>query len=166
MYPNNIRAFAYAEMEKWQLLSKGWRYKENRRAKTRYGRCYYDSREIEFCVEGSRGQTIEHHKDTILHEIAHALCFEFREDAEKRGLSFRGHGTFWKEWAETVGAKPERTGNVLRNGHRPNVNYIVKCPDCGLQALPISRLTKKRRARRFHCNRCKSSRTLRWTKVN
>ncbi|MGX5173597.1 SprT-like domain-containing protein [Aliikangiella sp. IMCC44653] len=41
--------------------------------------------------------------DTILHELAHAICFHLYKEV--------GHGRRWKEVAKMLGATPKATGN-------------------------------------------------------
>ncbi|MGC0272177.1 SprT-like domain-containing protein [Pseudactinotalea sp. Z1739] len=68
------------------------------RAKRRAGLCRFHTRTISL----SRHLTELHHddlvRDTVLHEIAHALA---GPDA--------GHGTQWRQVAGRIGARPERT---------------------------------------------------------
>lgn len=57
--------------------------------------------------------------ETILHEIAHALC----------GPS-DGHSTRWKETARSIGCRGQtcyHPGNVVL----PPAKYIAECPNCG-----------------------------------
>jgi predicted SprT family Zn-dependent metalloprotease len=62
-------------------------------------------------------------RDTILHEIAHAL--HFRDG--NRGPS---HGREWQRWAILVGARPVAKSDV---GKTPPSKYVLECCGCGYQ---------------------------------
>jgi predicted SprT family Zn-dependent metalloprotease len=61
-------------------------------------------------------RTMDRIRNTILHEIAHAL----------NGPSKAPHGVEWKRIAERIGASPERCSDALRIPGR----YIGTCPMC------------------------------------
>ncbi len=97
----------------------------------RYGQCRHHKQEIGLSNPLTKRNSIEHSKDTVLHEIAHALTGEGH-----------GHNAVWKRTCVKVGARPERcyngdvktfvgkyklinkdTGQVYRHYHRkPNVS--------------------------------------------
>lgn len=78
-------------------------------------------------------------RDTILHEIAHALAG-----------SKAGHGPAWKAMAEKIGAQPNR---LTRSDtiNRPTGAYKAVCPAC---AQAYYRNSMPRMGRRHFC-RCK-----------
>lgn len=60
-------------------------------------------------------------RDTILHEIAHALCGP--------GV---GHSKAWKETAKRLGCRPQTCFDSTQVILPPR-RYIAKCPNCGRQ---------------------------------
>lgn len=75
----------------------GWRFAFDQGSRT-FGRCWHAPRKT---ITLSR--LLTHHNDesevrnTILHEIAHALCGPFE-----------GHGPLWHQVCVEIGAKPQR----------------------------------------------------------
>lgn len=105
-----------------QHLPNEWKFEWNRR-KSALGLCNYTKKTI-FLSEYFVGRISDYEiKDTILHEIAHALA----------GIrhSHRGHGWQWKKICREIGANPERLfdGEVKNQDFR----YTVKCPSCGFK---------------------------------
>ncbi len=86
-------------------------------AKRRFGVCYKSKRKISLSRYFVEHNDVEDVTDTILHEIAHALCNE------------RGHGPAWKATARRVGAKPERCYDETIN--TPPARWKVVCNSCG-----------------------------------
>lgn len=85
--------------------------------------------------------TFEEWKDTMLHEIAHAI------DVEIRGTS--DHSYTWKSIASSVGARPERTTDV-KISHE-NSKYTMTCISCGEKSASHK---KKRAGRVSGCVPC------------
>ncbi len=90
------------EMQQHQLIERGWIGKFDN-AKRRFGVCRYGSKHKEISI--SQPLTIlnpeSEVRDTILHEIAHALAWEeFGENC--------GHDERWKAICRRIGARPER----------------------------------------------------------
>ncbi len=102
------------------LLWSWWRW--NRR-KRMMGRCVFPRAGLtpgiielsEGFVLGKNGEDLI--RDTVLHEIAHALAG-----------NTAGHGPEWKEWCRRVGANPERTGV---GADMPTGPWKAVCPNCG-----------------------------------
>jgi len=61
-------------------------------------------------------------KDTILHEIAHALCDHVH------GHRVNAHGKEWKSIAKQIGCRPSRCYEESVNGVKPK--YTLTCPSC------------------------------------
>jgi predicted SprT family Zn-dependent metalloprotease len=104
-----------------------WKFDFNRR-KSALGLCSYTNKTIYlshiFTILNDE-QTI---KNTILHEIAHALC--------PRGT---GHSRRWKEKAEEIGSIPTR---VTTNCISPQYSFIYECKNCGIE-IPRNKHTKR-----------------------
>lgn len=67
----------------------------------RFGACYYDTKTITLSRPITLLSTKPEVRDTILHEIAHALV-----GAE------HGHDEVWQAMALKIGARPEATGHL------------------------------------------------------
>lgn len=87
--------FLIEKLEEHGLRAKGWRGAFNTRLSRTLGRCYYDRKLIELGSHYVENNSEELVKDTILHEIAHALAGPGT-----------GHGPVWKQWCVKVGAHP------------------------------------------------------------
>ena len=97
-------------------------------------------------------------RDTILHEIAHAL------DYKQRGKS--GHDEAWKAICRKIGAKPSRSSE---NGFpRDLFKYEIKCTNCG-QVVAYRQVASKRTIERIARSRhteCGDKGTLEIVKRN
>jgi len=119
------------------LFTAGWQFGWNRRKRS-LGLCRYHEKRIELSTYfvGANGEAEV--RETILHEIAHALA------GEKAG-----HGPKWKAMCLRVGCKPERCdkgGAVMPRGR-----WQAACPTCGKEYW-----RHRRPARRAHywCRAC------------
>jgi predicted SprT family Zn-dependent metalloprotease len=112
------KELAIGLMDKHGLLDERW-YFEFDNAKRRFGRCYHGLKKITLSNQLVQLNTKERVKDTILHEIAHALV--------GRG---HGHDNIWKRKAIEIGCDGKRCFNgedtVLVEG-----SYKAVCPKCG-----------------------------------
>lgn len=120
---------AWSLMKHHGLTAQGWTFQFDR-AKERLGCCKPRRKIITLSALVTPGQPDDDVKDTILHEIAHALCPP-RE----------GHGPIWKAMARAIGARPERCGQIAAP---VPAKYIVTCPKCQVQT-PRHRLPRKSR---------------------
>lgn len=97
MDADKAKTMALAQMTRWGLTARGWKFAFNKR-KAALGLCSPAQKTIflstYFLDKVSEIETM----DTILHEIAHAL------EAVRFGTS--GHGPKWKAICLEVGAKP------------------------------------------------------------
>jgi len=88
-------------------------------AKKRFGQCRISRRELSFSWQLVHLNTEEIVRDTILHEIAHALV-----------PSWVHHGREWQQKAISIGCNGKRCYNhsevVL-----PKSKYTATCPKCG-----------------------------------
>lgn len=88
---------AFRLMSDHCLLVFGWTFKWNTR-KRAYGLCSYRDKTIQLSKPLTAHMTEAEVKDTILHEIAHALVGPGH-----------GHGKVWKAMARKIGANPQAT---------------------------------------------------------
>ena len=119
-------------MTKHGLLLKGWRF-EFDRSKRRFGACRHGSKRITLSTELTLLNDEKTVKDTILHEIAHALV----------GFS-HGHDWVWKMKALEIGCNGEiyyDTKEVIT----PESKYKAVCTSCG-HIFKKHRLPKARKS--------------------
>ena len=91
-------------------MEKSWKFVWDTKARCRYGQCRYDKKEIGITKSMAIRNTLEETKNTVLHEIAHALA------------PGHGHNHVWKQKCLLVGAQPERCYNSKNRGG--NVNTV------------------------------------------
>jgi len=114
--PRALRAAALAH----ELLAAhgltGWSFRLNR-SKVNLGLCKYGPRTIELSTHFVERNSDEAIRDTLLHEIAHALAGRAA-----------GHGPLWKAMCLRVGARPER---LSFEAVMPAGRWRAKCNCCG-----------------------------------
>ncbi len=134
-----IEQFAEQKMAEWGLTEKGWAFTWNnsRRAigsckfqRLRHDSIFIHSRPVKLVKEIRLSRFMlgviseDEQRDTVLHEIAHALDFE------QRGTS--AHDDTWKWWAVKVGAKPEPCKRMDANERAAIIKrskYTLRCPN-------------------------------------
>ena len=104
-------------------------------AKTRFGKCDYTRKKISLSKHFISINTDLEVRDTLLHEIAHALC------GPKTG-----HGKQWKEKMKELGARPNRCFNG-EEVSLPKMKYTVTCPSC-------SKTFQRSRKNTIACKKC------------
>jgi predicted SprT family Zn-dependent metalloprotease len=118
----------------WEL---GWRFSYGR-ALVEFGSCNYTTKVIKLSKHLTSLNNIEQVKDTILHEIAHAIA------------GFKaGHGYEWKLACIRIGAKPEQY-YVKSDVNTPKLKYFAVCGACG-QTYEKARLKLKEVKRACKC---------------
>ena len=105
-------------MVKHGLLEQNW-YFEFDNAKRRFGCCNYRYKRISLSKELVQLNDEARVKNTILHEIAHALV--------GRG---HGHDHVWKAKAREIGCDGNRCYSS-ETTITPEANYQATCPKCG-----------------------------------
>jgi predicted SprT family Zn-dependent metalloprotease len=112
----------------------GWRFAWNRR-KTCMGLCRYERQTIELSAYFVARNPVEEIRDTLLHEIAHALVGPGH-----------GHDAVWEAKCREVGAVPRRCGEASM----PAGAWQATCPGCA------KRFNRHRRPRRgkYYCQPC------------
>lgn len=88
-------------------------------ASTRFGSCDYKKKTIQLSRKLVKLNSYIEVKNTILHEIAHAIT----------GPN-HGHDLAWKSNCLRVGAKPERCFSASRV-NMPKRKYLYTCTGCG-----------------------------------
>lgn len=115
-----------------------WRISFNNR-KGSFGLCSYSKREIQLSSMFIPFMSDESIKDTIIHEIAHALT------------EGHGHDYTWQRKCVELGGKPNRIGGAekFKNGEKGELEfcrviskYTLTCPTCGHKAY-INRMPKR-----------------------
>lgn len=104
------------------------------RAVKRFGSCNYRERVISVSGPLAAINDEDDTRDTILHEIAHALA------GHKAG-----HGPEWRAVCRQIGARPERTTDA----QVPQAPWMRVCPGCN-RGRPIHRRSKKT----YACGKC------------
>lgn len=104
-------------MEKHNLFETGWRFGFDR-AKRRFGCCNYTHKEITLSSALVLINDEARVKNTILHEIAHAIV--------GRG---HGHGSVWVRMAIAIGCDGKRC-YTTKNTVIPESKYIAICSTC------------------------------------
>ena len=87
-------------IKKYKLDKKGWTFKWDY-ARTRFGLCDYGKKTIQLSTYLTQAIPMSEVRDTILHEIAHALT-----------PNDGGHGKEWMDMCVKIGARPERCKDV------------------------------------------------------
>jgi predicted SprT family Zn-dependent metalloprotease len=94
-----------------------WSFSYNR-SKVNMGLCLYGLRAVQLSIHFVERNGLADVRDTLLHEIAHALAG--RE---------AGHGPAWRACCLRVGAKPERLSYEAR---MPEGRWRATCGGCGM----------------------------------
>lgn len=108
---------AHNLMNEHGLTSNGWRFKFDT-AKRRFGVCRYRRKVVGLSKELTLLNDENHVKNTILHEIAHALVGPGH-----------GHDEVWRMKAIEIGCDGKRCydGDIVS---KPESKYIAVCPNC------------------------------------
>ncbi len=115
---------------------KHWTFGFNNRKRC-LGLCRFDAKRIELSAAFVQRNDEPAVRDTVLHEIAHALA------GPKAG-----HGQAWKDACVRIGAKPER---LDREADMPAGRWRAACPGCGHEH---TRHRRPARGARYHCRAC------------
>lgn len=121
-----IEKFLKEKFEEHQLDIKGWSYDFDN-SKKQLGLCSSKRKKIFISQYNFKYYSEEKFKNTVLHEIAHALNYiEGTED---------GHGPNWKKICIRIGAEPIRcaeTNNAIIQQKIDNKEYkwTYNCPKC------------------------------------
>ena len=111
-----MKKLALKLMKKHKLTQEGWTFQWDH-AKTRYGLCNHTDMTIQLSKYLTKVCDEDVIKDTILHEIAHAL------DMEENGTSSH-HGLRWRKICVRIGALPNRLGPELLDEKRLKLKQL------------------------------------------
>lgn len=106
---------ARTEAEMRRVNLKGWSVKVGSK-RTEYGSAQHKSRIIEISLPCANSGSDENLRETILHEIAHALC-----DAKEN------HGKQWKKTYRSIGGNPDYVDT--QNDTDDFYVWEVRCPN-------------------------------------
>lgn len=123
------------------LINNGWKFKFDT-SKRRFGLCSYTKKEISLSSLLVSLNKEEQVRDTILHEIAHAIV----------GFD-NGHNHIWKQKAMEIGCTGERCYNPV-NVNRVRGNYEALCKSCGHVHIKYK---KPKVGKRTSCGNCSST---------
>lgn len=115
---NKAQELAKILMSKHDLTSKGWRF-EFDTAKRRFGCCNHRYKKITLSRALVQVNSEARVKNTILHEIAHALVG-----------GGHGHDAVWRRKALEIGCDGKRC-YTSENTVIPESKYIAVCKTCG-----------------------------------
>jgi len=135
---NKAKELANKLIEKHGLTNQhySWRF-EFDNARRRFGRCNYRSHVISLSKHLVQLNNEDEVKNTILHEIAHALV--------GRG---HGHDSVWKRKALEIGCDGNRCYNI-KDVKQPKAKYEAVCNGCK-QVIKRHRVSKKQ----MSCGKC------------
>jgi SprT protein len=138
MTPEEIKSFAIDALREHGLSRQGWVFSWSN-SKTKFGLCHFGHRSIMVSSFLAAASSSEEVRDTVLHEVAHALAGPQA-----------GHGPKWKRIAEELGARPEAKASESRMNAIPS-KWVGTCPKCG-DVVRRHRLTQS--ARKSACFDC------------
>lgn len=107
---------AISLMTRHGLIWANWKFKFDRSVK-RLGLCKHKEKIISLGQHATLVNDETAVRNTILHEIAHALVG-----------SWEGHGPVWKAKAKEIGCNGDRLGNIAI---KAPYKYQLSCNDCG-----------------------------------
>ena len=110
-----------------------------------FGQCNYRTKRIRINGEYIRQCSLDDVKETVLHEIAHGLCFE--------GGNGRGHrNPHFRRICRELGTNP--AGKSMKSDYKHQYKYTITC-QCGF-SFGRDHL-KRNLLRRYSCGKCGTS---------
>jgi SprT protein len=129
---SSAQSLAAALMQQHNL-AREWSFDFDR-SKVRFGKCDYGKKRISLSRHLVEANGIEAVRETILHEIAHALA--------PRGAA---HGPVWRTLAQSIGCNGARCyGSEVA---RPKPKFQGTCPGC-------NRIIRRHRRTALACGKC------------
>ena len=140
------------EMTRHTMHFLGWRFEWDNAAR-RFGQCDFGMRVIRMSRVLTELNSREDVRDTILHEIAHALVGPQHD-----------HDVFWQIQARKIGAKPIKCygAEIVE----PTPKYIGACVSCGKEVKRY-KLTRRVKQECFHtaCLKAGKEAKMTWRKL-
>lgn len=130
----------------------GWRIVFNARLRRALGRCHYAKKHIELCPKYVACNAEPQVRDTILHEIAHALT------------PGHSHDKVWSDMAKRIGADGTRFAGSDKIIPKRKYTLAVET-ESGLELLRTTSNTKKDMAGRYMKGRPETLNKLVWVEV-
>jgi predicted SprT family Zn-dependent metalloprotease len=124
-----LRLMQYHDLRDWNF-----QFDE---AVKRFGYCHYSRKLISLSAPIVLLNSDEQVKNTILHEIAHAL------------VPWGGHGKGWKETAISIGCDGKRCYDSTVT--QPTTNWRAVCDLCGFIS---NRYRRPKKSRHYFCKMC------------
>lgn len=119
-----VADFAQERLDFFGLTDRGWTFGWNNR-KAALGLCEYKEKRISLSLFLLNTITPSERRDTVLHEIAHALDFLAR--------GYSDHGPKWKQWARYVGAVPRSCSKTPMEAEYSKImkqsKWTLRCPN-------------------------------------
>lgn len=141
----DVQNLAYKLMKQHGLFDNRWRFEFDNSVK-RFGCCNYTTKTIslskKLCLLNGEPDV----KDTILHEIAHALVG-----------NANGHNYIWKLKCIEIGANPKRcydSSEIVT----PKLRYVATCGGCGKEYQKVKKVDNTRK------RACQCQNHLAWDK--
>jgi len=124
-------------MEQHGLKNNGWLFRWSN-AKHALGTCIYAYKQIKLSIHYVTDSDEQKVRDTILHEIAHALVG-----------GGHGHNYIWRRKCMEIGATPRR---VSKTYNVPQGKYVATCPIHGILGYYYRQISTNvtRRCRKCH----------------
>ena len=122
-------------------LHREWTFRWQNK-KCSLGTCSYNRKEIRLSRWYVELNDMGDVKDTILHEIAHALSYK------RYGSRGIGHGVLWKKVCREIGAIPRSCSKSHLNKPQNHYKYVDIC--CGL----TFRRHRLRKHTKYSCPKC------------
>lgn len=119
------------------LTAKGWRFEWDNAAR-RFGQCRYTTKTISMSRKLTVQRTEDAVRNTMLHEIAHALVG-----------SAAGHGYVWQAKAISIGCDGKRCSD---DPIQIDYKYVAKCPNGHLGKRYVRKPRASSRPR--SCGKC------------
>ena len=123
-------------------LPSDWKFRWQNK-KISLGTCSYQKKEIRLSKWYAELNDEAEVRDTILHEIAHALSYI------RHGRKGIGHGRLWKSICREIGAIPRACSKGKLNKPQNHYKYVDTC--CGV----TYRMHRLRRNARYSCPKCR-----------
>ena len=130
-------------LKQYGLFAEGWRFVFGRNNFHRLGCCNYTRKQISVARNLINLNSIDISKNTIIHELAHAICWV-------ENKSNCGHSDIWRKKCIELGIAPNRTTDCeAENINLGKSKYTYICPNCKIESQ-----RQKIATREFACANC------------